>query len=54
MDSGHGRLVMVGKSRTNSLSKKSSPQSSSRMICSYIFLLDLYKIIVLKYTVIFP
>ena len=45
---------MVGKNTTNSLSKKSSPRSNPRMICSYIFLSDLYKIIVLECTLIFP
>ena len=54
MESSHSRLVMVGKNTTNNLSKKSSPPSSLRMICSYLFLSDLYRITVLKCTMIFP
>ena len=39
----HNRLFISGMNKTNNMSKKSSPRSSPRKICSYIFLLDLYK-----------
>ena len=41
-DANHNRLV-IGINKTNNLNKKSSPRSSLRKICSYIYLLDLYK-----------
>ena len=39
----HNRLFISGMNKTNNMSKKSSPRSSPRKICSYIFLLDLYR-----------
>ena len=42
-DTDHNRLVISGMNKTSNLSKKSYPWSSPRKICSYIFLLDLYR-----------
>ena len=42
-DTNHNRLVNIGMKKINSLNKKSSPRSSLRKVCSYIFLLELYK-----------
>ena len=39
----HNRLVGIEMDKTNSLNKKSSPQSNLKNVCSFIFLLDLYK-----------
>ena len=39
----HNRLVSIRMNKTNSLKKKSTPRSDPRKVCSYIFLLDLYK-----------
>ena len=42
-DVDHNRLVNIRMNKTNSLKKKSAPRSSTRKVCSYIFLSDLYK-----------
>ena len=39
----HSRLVDIRMNKTSSLKKKNTPWSGPRMVCSYIFLLDLYK-----------
>ena len=39
----HNRLVSIRMNKTNSLKKKSTHRLDPRKICSYIFLLDLYK-----------
>ena len=39
----HNRLVGIEMDKTNSLNKKSSPWSNLKKVCSFIFLLDLYK-----------
>ena len=42
-DVDHNRLINIRMNKTNSLKKKNVPRSSMRKVCSYIFLLDLYK-----------
>ena len=42
-DVDHNRLVNIRMNKTNRLKKKSDFRSSPRKVCSYIFLLDLYK-----------
>ena len=53
MDNDHSRLVVIGKHKTNSFEQEKSSLAKSEEGCSYIFLLDLYKIIVLESTAIF-
>ena len=39
----YNRLISIRMNKTNSLKKKNTPWSSSKKVCSYIFLLGLYK-----------
>ena len=48
MDNVRGKLVVTGKYKTNSFGQEKFSLAKSEEGCSYIFLLDLYKDIVLK------